>query len=82
MGAGPETPEQRRAREAVETLRRRINERRIREGLPPRTWPEQSALSGKDLSIIDVLRAGRTRCAEQAAARRSCITPTCSQGVI
>jgi len=82
MGAGPETPEQRRAREAVETLRRRINERRIREGLPPRTWPAQSPHSVKGLSIIDVLLAGRRRGAEEAAARRACITPTSPNCVI
>jgi hypothetical protein len=83
MGVGPETPEQQRAREAVETLRRRINERLVRQGLPPRTWPAPSAHPGKgNLSIIDILRAGRRRCAEGAAVRRSCITSTSTQGVI
>ena len=81
MGAGPETPEQRWARGAVETLRRRINERRIRQGLPPHTWPERRAYTD-NLSIIDVLLAGRRRCAEEAAARRSCITPTAADRVI
>jgi hypothetical protein len=74
MGASPETREQHRAREATETLRRRIDERRKRLGLTPRTWPTERVATD-ELSIIDILHAGRRRCAQEAAVRRSVLRP-------
>ena len=54
-----ETEERRRARELVETLRRRIAARRVREGLPPSEpdEAEQEDLSG--LPRSEILRRGR-----------------------
>jgi hypothetical protein len=54
-GFGPETRESRLARERVETLLRRIADRRVREGLPPlESVPARQDLTG--LSRSEILR--------------------------
>jgi hypothetical protein len=60
FGLGPETEDDRRLRERLETARRRAAERRAREGLPPlETDDQREDLRG--LTIVEILQRGRAR---------------------
>ena len=57
LGLGPETEDQRRLRERLESARRRIAESRASKGLPPEAEHQQEDLKG--LSIVEILQRGR-----------------------
>lgn len=60
-GLGPESQAHRRGRELADTLRRRIADRRVREGLPPlEPVPARQALTG--LSRSEILRLRYKEC--------------------
>jgi hypothetical protein len=61
FGLGPETEENRRLRERLETARRRTAERRVREGLPPLETDERLGEDLTGLSIVQILQRGRAR---------------------
>ena len=61
FGLGPETEEDRRLRERLEKFRRRIAERRAREGLPPLETDEHQREDLRGLTIVQILQRGRAR---------------------
>jgi hypothetical protein len=61
FGLGPETEHDRQLRARLETLRRRVAERRVREGLPPLETDDHRREGLIGLSIAEILRRGRFR---------------------
>ena len=61
FGLGPETEEDRRLRERLESSRRRVAGVWVREGLPPVEADEHQRDDSTGLSIVQILQRGRAR---------------------
>ena len=71
FGLGPETEEDRRLRERLESSRRRAAAVRVREGLPPLEAHERQREDLTGLSVIEILHRGRARAHASAGDERA-----------